>query len=226
MVRIPYASVVGSLMHALVCTRPDIAFVVGMLGRYQSNPEMKYWKAAKKIMRYFKGTKDYMLTYKHVDYLEVVGYSYSNFAGCQDSRKSTLGYVYLLAGGAVSWKSAKETIIASSTMEVEFIACFEATSQAIWLRNFITGFRIMDSISRPLKVYCDNSAAVFFSNNNKSGSRSKHIDIKYLAIRDRIKKQEVSIEYISTNIMIADPMTKGLSIKVFSKHVEGMGLIG
>ena len=84
----------------------------------------------------------------------------------------------------------------------------------------------MDSISRLLKVYCDNSAAVFFSNNNKSGSRSKHIDIKYLAIRDRVKKQEVSIEHISTDMMIADPMTKGLSVKVFSKHVEGIGLIG
>ena len=154
MVSILNATGVGSLMHALVCTRPDIAFAVGMLGRYQSNPRMEHWKATKKIMRYLKGTKDYMLTYKHVDCLEVVGYS--------DSRKSTLGYVYLLTGGAVSWKSAKKTIIASSTMEAEFIACFEATSQAIWLSNFITGFRIVDSISRPLKVYCDNSAAVFF----------------------------------------------------------------
>ena len=111
-----------------------------------------------------------MLTYKHVDCLEVVGYSDSDFAGCQDSRKSALGYVYLLAGGVVSWQSAKEPIIASSTMEAEFIACFEATSQAIWLRNFITGLRIVNSISRPLKVYCDNSAAIFFSNTNKSGS--------------------------------------------------------
>ncbi|CAL5348050.1 unnamed protein product [Camellia sinensis] len=129
------------------------------------------------------------------------------------------------ACGFVSWKSAKETIIASSTMEAEFIACFEATSLAIWLRNFIIGFQIVDSISKPLKVYCDNSAAVFFSNNNKSGSRSKHIDIKYLTVRDHVKKQKVSIKHISTDMMIADPITKGLSVKVFSKHVESMGLI-
>ena len=170
-------------------------------------------------MRYLKGTKDYMLTYKHVNCLEVVGYSDSDFVGCQESRKSILGYVYLLANGAISWKSAKETIIASSTMEAEFIACFEATSQAIWLRNFIIGLRNVDSISRPLKVYCDNSTAVLFSNNNKSGNRSTHIDIKYLAIRDRVKKQEVNIEHVSTDMMIADPMTKCLSVKVFSKHV-------
>ena len=128
MVSISYASAVGSFMHALVYTRPDIAFAVGMVGKYQSNPRMEHWKAAKKIMRYLKGTKDYMLTYKHVDCIEVVGYSDLDFAGCQDSRKSTLGYVYLLAGGVVSWKSAKETIIVLSTMEAEFIACFEATS--------------------------------------------------------------------------------------------------
>mgnify|MGYP003702538501 CR=1 FL=1 len=83
----------------------------------------------------------------------------------------------------------------------------------------------MDSISKPLKVYCDNSVAIF-SNNNKRDSQSKHINIKYLAIRDRVKKQEVSIEHISTDMMVADPMTKGLSVKVFSKHVESMRLIG
>ena len=88
MVSIPYASAVGRLMHALVCTRPDIVFAIRMLGRYQSNLGIEHRKAAKKIMRYLKGTKDYMLTYKHVDCLEVVGYSNSDFAGCQDTRKS------------------------------------------------------------------------------------------------------------------------------------------
>ncbi|XP_057965280.1 secreted RxLR effector protein 161-like [Malania oleifera] len=146
MENIPYASAVGSLMYAQVCIRPDIAFAVGMLGRYQSNPGMDHWKPAKKVMRYLQGTKDYMLTYKHVDDLEVVVYTDLDFAGCQVSKKSTSGYVFMLAGGAISWKSIKQTIIASSTMEAEFIACFEATSQAKWLKNFITGFQIVNSI--------------------------------------------------------------------------------
>jgi hypothetical protein len=95
-----------------------------MLGRYQSNPGMDHWKAAKKVMRYLRGTKDYMLTFKRFDHLEVIGYSDSDFAGCVESRRSTFGYLFLLAGGAISWKSAKQTIIASSTMEAEFVACF------------------------------------------------------------------------------------------------------
>jgi hypothetical protein len=110
-------------------------------------------------------------------------------------------------------------------MEAEFIACFEATSQAKWLRNFITGLQVVDSISKPLRIYCDNLATIFFSKNNKSGSRTKHIDIKYLAVRERIKEQKVSIEHTSTTSMIADPMTKRLSIKTFLKHVESMKLV-
>ncbi|RVW72857.1 Retrovirus-related Pol polyprotein from transposon TNT 1-94 [Vitis vinifera] len=224
MKNIPYASAVGSLMYAQVCTRPDIAFAVGMLGRYQSNPGIDHWKAAKKVMRYLQGTKDYKLMYRRTSNLEVVGYSDSDFAGCVDSRKSTSGYIFILAGGAISWRSVKQTMTATSTMEAEFISCFEATSHGVWLKSFISGLRVMDSISRPLSIYCDNSAAVFMAKNNKSGSRSKHIDIKYLAIRERVKEKKVVIEHISTELMIADPLTKGMPPLKFKDHVVNMGL--
>lgn len=157
--------------------------------------------------------------------LEVTGYSDSDFAGCLDTRKSTSGYIFLLAGGAISWRSIKQSITASSTMEAEFIACYGATSQALWLRNFIAGLRVVDSISRPMRIFCDNSAAVYFSKNNKSGSRNKHIDIKYLVVREKVKAQDVTIEHISTEQMIADPMTKALPAKVYNDHVGRMGLI-
>ena len=104
---IPYAPLVGSLMYASTCTRPDISFVVGMLGRYQCNPGKIHWIAGKKIFRYLKGTKDHMLTYKRSSHLEVIGYTDSDYAGCLASRKSTFGYVFLLAGEAVSWKSGQ-----------------------------------------------------------------------------------------------------------------------
>ncbi|KAA0061857.1 copia-like pol polyprotein [Cucumis melo var. makuwa] len=133
-----------------------------MLGRYQSNPGMDHWKTAKKVLRYLQGTKDYMLTYKRSDHLEVIGYSDSDFFGCVDTRKSTFGYLFLLAEGAISWKSAKQSIIAASTMEAEFVACFEATVHGLWLRNFISGLGIVDCNAKPLRIYCDNSAAVFF----------------------------------------------------------------
>ena len=139
---IPYDSVVGSVMYVQIYTCPNISFAVGMLRRFQSNLGFDHWIATKKVMRYLQGTKDLILTYKHSDQFEIVGYSDSDFMGCIDSMKSTSGYVFILAGGAISWKSVKQTITASSTMEAEFIACHEATSQAIWLRNFIEIFKL------------------------------------------------------------------------------------
>lgn len=165
-----------------------------------------------------------MLMYRRTDNLEVIGYSDSDFAGCVDSRKSTSGYIFMMAGGAVSWRSAKQTLIATSTMEAEFVSCFEATLHGVWLKSFISGLRIMDSISKPLRIYCDNSAAVFMAKNNKSGSRNKHIDIKYLAIRERVKEKKVVIEHVSTELMIADPLTKGMPPFKFKDHVLNMGL--
>ena len=111
-----------------------------------------------------------MLMYRQTDSLKVIGYSYSDFAGCVDSRKSTSSSIFKLADGAVSWRSAKQTLTTTSTMEAEFVSCFEASSHGVWLKSFISGLRIVDSISRPLKLYCDNSAAVFMAKNNKSGS--------------------------------------------------------
>ena len=221
---ISYTSTVGSLMYAQTCTRPDISFAVGILGIYQSNPIMDHRKAAKKVMRYLQGTKDFMLTFRRFDSLKVTSYSDSDFARCIDSRKFTFGYLFMLVGGAISWKSAKQTIIASSTMKVEFVACFEATVHGLWLRNFILGLGIVDFVSKPLRIYCNNSAAVFFSINDKYSKGEKHMKLKYLTLKEDVQKQRVSIEHISTQLMVADPLTKGLAPKTFKEHVNRMGL--
>ena len=107
-------------MYAQVCTRPDIAYIVGVLGRYLSNPGMDHWKATKRVMRYLKRTRGYMLTYRRSDQLEITGFFDSDFAGCQDSLKSTSGYIFMLAGGAVSWRSVKQT----PNIEYLIILCF------------------------------------------------------------------------------------------------------
>jgi hypothetical protein len=121
---VPYASAVGSLMYAQVCTRSDLAFVIGMLGRYQKSPGISHWNGIKKALRYIQGTKGLMLTYERSNNLEIVGYS--DFAGCLDTDRSTSGCVFKLAGGAISWSSSKQTIMTSSTMYAEFVACYEA----------------------------------------------------------------------------------------------------
>ena len=105
---------------------------------------------AKKVLRYLQGIKDLMLTYPHTDTLEVVGLSDSDYAGYMDDKKSTFGYIVMMAEGAVSWKIFKLTLIASSTMVAEYVVCYEAACHAIWLQNFISSLEVNHSISRPL----------------------------------------------------------------------------
>jgi hypothetical protein len=221
---VPYASAIGSIMYAQVCTRPDLAFTTGMLGRYQKNPSIDHWKAVKKALRYLQGTKGLMLTYRRSRSLQIVGYADADWGGCKDTLKSTLGYIFTLSGGAISWKSCKQTAIASSTMHAEFVATYEATGQAMWMKKFVPGLRVVDSIERPLRIYCDNEPAVFFSHNNKSSVSSKYIDIKCYIVKEKIHDQTIEVEHIRTHQMLADSLTKGLPPRVFSKHAAGMGL--
>ena len=225
MENIPCASVVGSLMYAKVCTRPDIAFIVGVLGRYFSNPGQAHWVAVKKVMRYLQRTKDYMLVYRKMENLEVLGYTCSDFTGCSNDMKSTSGYIFMMAGGAISWKCVKQTLRASSTMQTKFVAYYGAATQEIWLKNFISGLLVVDSISRPIKIFCDNNVVVFFSKNNKSSKGSNHIELKYLTVRDLVKNKDIMVEHIDTTNMLADPLTKGLIPITFQRHVFNIGII-
>ena len=197
-----------------------------MFGRYMSNLGVDHWKAAKRVMQYLKRTKDFIIMYRRSDSLEVIGYSDFDFVGCQDSKQSTSTYVFMLARGVISWRSSKHTLITSSTMATEFIACYEASNHGIWLRNFVNGLHVVKRIEMPLNLYCcDNNSAVLYSNNNRSSSKSKHIDIKFLVVKEIVQNGQLSIEHIGTNSMIVDSLTKGLSPKVFHQHTASMGVI-
>jgi hypothetical protein len=121
----------------------------------------------KKALHYAQGTKDLMLTYRRSDSLEIRGYSDADFAGDKDDIKSMSGYMFTLAGRAILWRSSKQSIVASSTMHTEFIACFEATGQAIWLKKFILDLKVVDYIDNPLKMYCHNQSTVFYAHKSR-----------------------------------------------------------
>ena len=165
-----------------------------------------------------------MVTYRRSNQVEIVEYIDYDFVGCQYSMKSTSGYIYLLFGGTISWKSVKQFLIASYTMAAEFIKYYEASNYEIWLQNFVTGQRIVDSVDRPLKLFCDNKSAVLYSNNNRSSTKSKYIDIKLLVVKEKDQNGQLSIERISTDSMIVDPLTKGLPPKMFDEHTTHMGI--
>ncbi|CAL2247285.1 unnamed protein product [Prunus armeniaca] len=191
----PYASLVGSIMQAQVCTKPDLALCITKMGRFQSNLEMQHWIAGKKILR--KAEDDYI---------------------------STSGFLFKIAGATVAWKSAKQYDFSSSTMFSEYIACYEATSHAIWLRNFIKDIKVVDSISRLVQIYNGNTWAVFQCMNNKKSSGLQHIDIKYLIVRENVANKLVRFDHIRIQDMIANPFTKFLPSETFLRHVENMRL--
>ena len=125
-----YASIVESLMYAMFCTRPDIYYSIGMVNRYQSNPGPKHWQVVKHILKYLRRTRDYMLVYWCEDFIPI-GYTDSDFQSDLDFRKSTSGCVFTLGGEAITWRSAKQSCIADSTMEAEYVVACEATKEAV-----------------------------------------------------------------------------------------------
>ena len=140
----------------------------------------------KKALRYLQGTKGLRLTYRRSDSLHIEGNSDLDFAGDVDDRKSTLGYVFTLVGGAISWKSSKQTVTASSMMYADFVPCYEATGQVYWLKKFMSGLKVADDIRRPLKLYYNNEPAVCYAHNNNSSGAAKHIDIKFYVVKDKV----------------------------------------
>lgn len=110
-------------------------------------------------------------------------------------------------------------------MKTEFLACFEATNHSLWLCNFIRGLRVLDTISKPLKIYCDNVTIIFLSKNDRYSKAVKHIDMKYLSVKEQVQNKKVAIEHISTSLNITDPLTKGIPPSTFSKHIESTGLV-
>ena len=223
MSRIPYASAVGSLMYAMLCTRPDICYAVGVVSRYQSDPGEEHWIAVKHILKYLRRTRDYMLVYSSGS-LETIGFTDSDFQGDIDSRKSTSGYVFTLYGGAVCWRSIKQTCVADSTTEAEYVAASEAAKEAVWLKKFIMDLQVIPSAGRPITLYCDNSGAVAQSKEPRYHKKQKHIERKYHLIRDIIERGDTVVTKIASEENLADPFTKALPVQVFERHVDSMGV--
>ena len=184
MSKIPYASAIGFIMYAIICTLPDVSYALSMTSRFQSNPGEGHWTAVKNILKYLKRTKDSFLVYGGEERLVVKGYTDSSFQTDKDDSISQSGFVFCLNGGSVSWKSSKQEIVADSTMEAEYIAACEAAKEAVWIRNFITGLGVVPSIADPIDLYCDNNGAIAQAKEPRSHSRAKHILRRYHLIRE------------------------------------------
>jgi hypothetical protein len=223
MIKIPYASAVGSIMYAMICTRFDVSYALSICSRYQADPGEKHWIAVKNILKYLRRTKDAFLIYGDGD-LAVNGFTDASFQSDRDDHRSQSGYVFCLNNGAVSWKSSKQDTVADSTTEAEYIAAAEAAKEAVWIRKFLIGLGVVPLAAEPLPLYCDNNGAKAQAKEPRSHHRSKHVLRRYHLIREIIHRGDVRIEKVSSEDNIADPLTKPLSQNSFERHVHKSGI--
>lgn len=204
-----YSELVGSLLYLSVCTRPDIAYAVGALARFMAKPAIEHWHAAKSVLRYLSGTVDYGIIFGHNSNkaIDVVGYCDSDYAGDVVSRRSTTGYTFIMNGGCISWSSRLQPTVAASTAEAEYMSAASAVKEALWLRKLLVDFGMVVST---MLIYCDNQGAIKLLKHPIASVRSKHIDVIYHFARERVARKEVCFEYIASELMAADCMTKPL----------------
>ncbi|KAL4341892.1 hypothetical protein GQ457_08G032850 [Hibiscus cannabinus] len=211
MSQIPYASAIGSIMYAMICTRPDLSYALSMISRYQANPGEGHWTAVKNILKYFRRTKDVFLFYSGEEELRIKGYTDASFQTDKDDSRSQSGFVFCLNRGAVSWKSSKQDTVADSTTEAEYIEASEVANEVVWIKKFITGLGVIPSIADAVDLYCDNNGAIAQAKEPRSHQRSKHILRRFHLVREIIDRGEVEICKVHTNDNIADPLTKPLA---------------
>jgi hypothetical protein len=212
-----YLSLLGKLSYLAVMTRPDIAFAVNKLAQMSAAPTTYNWHCLIHVLKYVSGTRNFRLKYSNTGDV-LFGYSDADFAGCPATRRSTSGYLFVLGGAAISWRSTKQPVVALSSTEAEYIAGALATQEIIYLRVLMRDFGF--DITGATKLYIDNRGAIALGNNFISNKRTKHIDIKFHFLREKIHQGEVYVLPISTVEMAADCLTKPLRLQKLQRCLE------
>ena len=223
--RTEYQSKVGSLNFTSNQTRPDIAFATGYVARYASNPNQTHKDAVDRIFAYLKDDPAKGIVYSDKHGLQLMGFVDSDFAGCEDSRRSTTGWVFTLAGGPISWSSQRQKTVATSTMDAEYIAGAEAAKEAVWIRNFINDLRIPGVHIDTVPLYIDNNSALKLTRNPEFHSRSKHIDVKHHFIREKVDEEVITTQRVATKDNLADVFTKALPRPTHDDFVNRLNLL-
>ena len=219
----PYRSLVGALIYLAVCTRPDISYAVSQLARYSSAPTEAHWRAAMDLLRYLRGTEKDGLLYACKGASPVLCmYSDSDWAACEDTRRSCTGYVSEFANATITWSSRMQSSVKDSTLYAEYTAVSEALKDVIWLRNLLTEIELEPR--GPTTMFQDNQGTIAFSKNPRVHKRTKHIDVKHHMIREHIEEGIIIVEYVESKFNKADLLTKALAKSLFAFHKEGINV--
>lgn len=214
-----YRRAVGLLNYLVLCTRPDLALVASQLAQFLDKPGTLHWAAFKRVLRYLKHTQHVGLKLGGEKPI-LEAYSDSDYAGCPYTRRSVTGYCMIVGGGCVSWRARKQTTVATSSTEAEYRAAYEAIQEIVWLRQLLSDFGYAQD--GPTTLKCDNQGALALSKNPLYQSWSKHFDIIFHWIREKVDMLTIKPVYVSTEAMLADFLTKALHHPKFSFCVKSL----
>jgi hypothetical protein len=202
---------VGALQYCTL-TRPDIAYSVNQLCQHLHHPTSVHWSAAKRVLRFLKDTADHGLRFSKTN-MHLHAFCDSDWAGCPDDRRSTSGFAVFLGNCLLSWSAKKQPVVSRSSTEAEYRSIAIATAELYWLRMLFCELHI------PLRtapvIWCDNVSALALASNPVYHARTKHIEVDYQFVREKVLNRDVSLAFISTDDQIADIFTKGLSTARF-----------
>ena len=221
----PYREAIGSLMFLTVVSRPDIAYIVNVLSKYLNNFDSTHWHAVKRVFAYLRGTSDVGIVY-HRDSkenrCELVGYSDADFASDIDTRRSTTGYIFCLNESPVTWNSQRQKLVTVSTTEAEYVAASTAAKELCWLKKLVND--IGCQCDETIKLLVDNQSAIKLAKNPQYHKRTKHIDIRYHFIREKVESGELTLEYVPSESQKADILTKALPRDKHLRFCESLNL--
>lgn len=204
----PYKELIGCLQYLALSSRPDISAAVNILSKFQSTASDAHWSGLKRILRYLKGTSRTRIIYrKHLDSATLEGFADADYGNDPDDRKSISGYAFRLFGNLVSWSTKRQPTVSLSSTEAELISLCSATKEGLWLSNFLNELGVENL---PIIIHEDNIPCIKFSEEPREHQRMKHIDIKFVFVRDLIKKGILKIKYIPSQEQPADVFTKPL----------------
>ncbi|TYK04502.1 Cysteine-rich RLK (receptor-like protein kinase) 8 [Cucumis melo var. makuwa] len=217
-----YQRLVGKLIY-LSHTRPDISFAVSVVSQFMQAPYEKHMEAVNRILRYLKNTPGKGLMFRKTNRKTIEAYTDSDWAGSVIDRKSTSGYCTFVWGNLVTWRSKKQSVVARSSAEAEYRAMSLGICEEIWLQKVLSDLH--QECETPLKLFCDNKAAISIANNPVQHDRTKHVEIDRHFIKERLDSGSICIPYIPSSQQIADVLTKGLLRPHFDLCVSKLGLI-
>ena len=217
-----YRSMVGSLIY-LTITRPDLSYRVGLVSQFMQQPAKSHFDCIRRILRYVKATQNYGLFYRADLDLKLEGYTDADWAGSQTNRSSTSGYIFTLRSAGISWSSKKQAIVALSSTEAEYRGTAIATCEEVWIRRLLAD--LGEYIDGAVTIWCDNMSSIQLAKNPVFHARTKHIEVHYHFVREKVIEGEVDLMYVNTNQQVVDILTKALSIEKHTQFRDMMGVI-